>query len=470
MSSPTPAQQVAHTGQAGVQPRRAPVRPEQAAGSSSRAAPATDQVVPPADLPASAAGPRRWRALAVSLVAAFMALLDSSIVNVALPSMERGLGASAGTIQWVVSGYALAFGLAPVPAGRLLLGCGEGAWGYSSNGIDLRDECNISGAGIGIDAAVLALHRRNYLIRRAPPFVPLVELLSGPRAGGSMAIETAEFGRTGHVSARVIFGGAALAATSQRVADETLELLLRYGVNHIDVASSYGEAEVRIRPWLREPDRFFVATKGDERTAAGARVELHRSLDRLGVDHVDLWQLHALADPIEWDVALSPGGAIEAAVEAREQGLVRWIGVTGHGAQIAATHRRSLDRFDFDSVLLPYNFVTMQNSYYAANFEAVYRTCQERRVAMQTIKSIALRPWKGRPHTRSTWYEPLERQKDIDLAVWWALSRPGIFLDSVGDVELLPKVLDAASRFTEAPDDAAMSTLLHRSRTEPLFV
>ena len=286
-----------------------------------------------------------------------------------------------------------------------------------------------------------------------------------------MAIETAEFGRTGHLSTRVIFGAAALAATSQRVADETLEVLLRYGVNHIDVASSYGEAEVRIQPWLRrEPDRFFVATKGDERTAAGARAELHRSLDRMGVDHVDLWQLHALADPIEWDVALSPGGALEAAVEAREQGLVRWIGVTGHGAQIAATHRRSLDRFDFDSVLLPYNFVTMQNSYYAANFEAVYRTCQERRVAMQTIKSIALRPWEGRPHTRSTWYEPLERQEDIDLAVWWALSRPGIFLDSVGDVGLLPKVLDAASRFTVPPDDAAMSALVGRSHTEPLFV
>jgi aryl-alcohol dehydrogenase-like predicted oxidoreductase len=286
-----------------------------------------------------------------------------------------------------------------------------------------------------------------------------------------MAIETAEFGRTGHASTRVIFGAAALATTPQRVADETLELLLQYGVNHIDVASSYGEAEVRIRAWLqREPDRFFVATKGDERTAAGAREELHRSLDRMGVDHVDLWQLHALADPIEWDVALSPGGAIEAAVEAREQGLVRWIGVTGHGAQIAATHRRSLDRFDFDSVLLPYNFVTMQNSYYAANFEAIYRTCQERRVAMQTIKSIALRPWKGRPHTRSTWYEPLDGQEDIDLAVWWALSRPGIFLDSVGDVDLLPKVLDAASRFTEAPDDATMSALLQRSRIEPLFV
>ena len=286
-----------------------------------------------------------------------------------------------------------------------------------------------------------------------------------------MPIEQAEFGRTGHQSSRVIFGGAALAQVSQRVADETLDLLLAHGVNHLDVASSYGEAEVRIRPWLqREPGRFFLATKGDERTAAGAREELHRSLDRMGVDHIDLWQLHSLADPIEWDTALSPGGALEAAVEARGQGLIRWIGVTGHGSQIAATHRRSLERFDFDSVLLPYNFVTMQNAYYAGNFDALYETCRQRRVAVQTIKSIALRPWAGRPHTRATWYEPLDQQDDIDLAVWWALSRPGVFLDSVGDVDLLPRVLDAASRFTEGPDDAAMSALAERTAAEPLFV
>jgi len=215
-------------------------------------------------------------------------------------------------------------------------------------------------------------------------------------------IEQAEFGRTGHHSSRVVFGGAALGSVSQRVADETLDLLLSHGVNHLDVASAYGDAEVRIRPWLqREPGRFFLATKGDERTAAGAREELHRSLDRLGVDHVDLWQLHALADPIEWDIALSPGGALEAALEAREQGLIRWIGVTGHGSQIAATHRRSLERYDFDSVLLPYNFVTMQNPYYADNFNALYETCRERRVAVQTIKSIALRPWAGAGRHRS---------------------------------------------------------------------
>ena len=286
-----------------------------------------------------------------------------------------------------------------------------------------------------------------------------------------MAIDLAEFGRTGHQSTRVIFGGAALAEVSQGVADETLDVLLSYGVNHLDVASSYGEAEVRIRPWLqREPGRFFLATKGDERTKAGAREELHRSLDRMGVDHVDLWQLHSLADPIEWDTALSPGGALEAAVEARDEGLIRWIGVTGHGAQIAATHRRSLERFDFDSVLLPYNYVTMQNPYYTANFEALYRVCREREVAIQTIKSIALRPWQGRPHTRSTWYQPLEQPDDIDRAVWWALGRRGVFLDSVGDVELLPKVLDAASRYEAPPEDDAMEAMVSREAAEPLFV
>jgi aryl-alcohol dehydrogenase-like predicted oxidoreductase len=286
-----------------------------------------------------------------------------------------------------------------------------------------------------------------------------------------MAIQQAEFGRTGHQSTRVIFGGASLAAVSQRVADETLDVLLSYEVNHIDVAAAYGDAEERIRPWLRrEPGRFFLATKTGERTKDGAREQLHRSLDRMGVDHVDLWQLHALADPIEWDVALSPGGAIEAAVEARDEGLIRWIGVTGHGTQIAATHRRSLDRFDFDSVLLPYNYVTMQNSYYAANFDALCRTCSERNVAVQTIKSIARRPWLGRQHTRSTWYEPLQEQDDVDLAVWWVLSRPGMFLNSVGDTDLLPRVLDGASRFAGPPGDAAMAELMTRSAVEPLFV
>jgi aryl-alcohol dehydrogenase-like predicted oxidoreductase len=284
-------------------------------------------------------------------------------------------------------------------------------------------------------------------------------------------ISRAEFGRTGHRSTRVVFGAASLGSVTQKVADQTLEVLLRHGVNHIDTAASYGDSELRIAPWLkREPGRFFLATKTDARDEKGAREQLNRSLDRLGVDHVDLWQLHSLADPIEWDVALSPGGALDAALVAREEGLIKFVGVTGHGTQIAATHRRSLDRFDFDSVLLPYNYVTMQNEYYRDNFEALVATCQERRVAVQTIKSIAHRPWMEQEHTRTTWYQPLESPDDIDLAVWWVLGRQGVFLNSVGDVDLLPLVLDAAERFSRPPDPEEMRRLVERSLSIPLFV
>ena len=286
-----------------------------------------------------------------------------------------------------------------------------------------------------------------------------------------MAIARADFGRTGHKSSRTLFGAASLSSVTQAAADRTLEVLLKHDVNHIDTAASYGDAELRIASWLkREPGRFFLATKTGQRSAKGAREELHRSLDRLGVDHVDLWQLHNLADPIEWDDALSPGGVVEAAVEAREQGLIKWIGVTGHGAQIAANHRRSLARFDFDSVLLPYNYVTMQLPYYAENFEALARECAQRNVAVQTIKSIAAKPWLGRERTRTTWYEPLEAQADIDLAVWWVLGRPGVFLNTAGDIDLLPRVLDAAERFEKRPTDSEMAAMLDRARAQPLFV
>ena len=286
-----------------------------------------------------------------------------------------------------------------------------------------------------------------------------------------MAIATQPFGRSGHMSTRTLFGAASLGSVTQEEADNTLEVLLRYGVNHIDVAAGYGDAELRLAPWLktRRAD-FYLATKTGARTAKEAKEELHRSLDRMQVDYVDLWQLHNLADPIEWDIALSPGGAIEAAIEAKAEGLIRAIGVTGHGAQIAATHRRSLERFDFDSVLLPYNYVTMQSPYYAENFNALVATCQQRNVAVQTIKSIAYKPWLGQPHTHNTWYAPLEEQEDIDRAVHWVLGRPGIFLNTVGDIHLLPKVLDAASRFQEGTTDQEMASMVNRLQMVPLFV
>jgi len=279
------------------------------------------------------------------------------------------------------------------------------------------------------------------------------------------------FGRTGHESTRAVFGAAGLSKVSQEEADQALEILLRYGVNHIDVAAGYGEAELRIAPWLREhPGRFFLATKTGGRTYDAAKRDIHRSLERMGVERFDLIQLHSLADPIEWDTALSPKGALEACIEAREQGLVRFIGITGHGTQIAATHLRSLERFDFDSVLLPYSYIMMQDPHYAAAFERVAAVCAERNVAVLTIKSIARRPWWGRERTRATWYEPFEEQADIDAAVHWVLARPGIFLATVGDIRLLPKVLDAASRFSSAPDDATMREQCARLDMLPLFV
>jgi aryl-alcohol dehydrogenase-like predicted oxidoreductase len=279
------------------------------------------------------------------------------------------------------------------------------------------------------------------------------------------------FGRAGHESTRAIFGAASLSKVTQEEADQTLEVLLQYGVNHIDVAASYGDAELRIAPWLQKhPGRFFLATKTGGRTYDDAKRDIHHSLERIGVERVDLIQLHNLADPIEWDIALSPKGALEACIEAREQGLVRFIGVTGHGSQIAATHLRSLERFDFDTVMLPYSYIMMQDAHYAAAFDQVAAICSERNVAVQTIKSIARRPWWGRDHTCATWYEPFEDQRDIDPAVHWVLARPGIFLATVGDIHLLPKVLDAANRFASAPNDEALREQSARLEAIPLFV
>jgi len=284
-------------------------------------------------------------------------------------------------------------------------------------------------------------------------------------------IEKRMFGRTGHMSTVTIFGAAALASVSQAEADRTLDLLLEYGVNHIDTAASYGDSELRIGPWMdRHRKEFFLATKTGQRTYAAAREEIHRSLERLRVDSVDLIQLHNLVHPDEWDVAMGPGGALEACIEAREQGLVRFIGVTGHGRTVAAMHRRSLLRFDFDSVLLPYNYVVMQDEVYEHDFELLFKLCQERNVAVQTIKSITRGPWATAERTRATWYQPLEDQRSIDLAVHWVMGRPGVFLNTVGDIQLLPKVLNAAARFERRPTDEEMKRLMEEEHMSTLFV
>ncbi len=283
-------------------------------------------------------------------------------------------------------------------------------------------------------------------------------------------IERRPFGRTGHQSTVTLFGAAALARATQDEADRALEVLLRHGVNHIDTAARYGDSELRIGPWMaRHRKDFFLATKTGARGAREAREDLHRSLERLKVDSVDLIQMHSLGHPDDWDQAMGANGALEALVQAKQQGLVRAIGVTGHGWTIAAMHRRGLARYDFDSILLPYNFFMAQNERYREAFEEVTAICRERNVAVQTIKGIARGPWATTDRTHGTWYQPLERQEDIDRAVHWVLGRPGIFLNTAGDLGLLPRVLDAASRFKARPSEAEMTAMHEATRMTSLF-
>jgi aryl-alcohol dehydrogenase-like predicted oxidoreductase len=285
-------------------------------------------------------------------------------------------------------------------------------------------------------------------------------------------IPTAPFGSTGHQTRRTIFGGAALGKVTEAEADLALELVLRYDLNHLDTAASYGDSELHIAPWLKREgrDRFFLATKTGKRTYSEARDEVRLSLRRLGVDHVDLIQLHNLVDQKEWDVAMGKDGALRAAVEARDAGLARFIGVTGHGLEVAKRHRESLERFPFDSVLFPYNATQLAGEEYARDAEALIALCQNRGVAIQTIKAITLGPWPSeRPARPTTWYEPLTEQRDIDLAVRFVLARPGLFLNTASDIELLAKILDAADRGGPAPTSEELEDLVRRREMAPLF-
>lgn len=284
-----------------------------------------------------------------------------------------------------------------------------------------------------------------------------------------MAIAKQLFGRTGHLSTRTIFGAVALGNVTQADADRILDLLFEYGINHIDTAASYGDSELRIGPWMdRYRDQFFLATKTGDRTYEAARVSLERSLERLRVSSVDLIQLHYLVDEKEWETAMGPGGALEYLLEARDAGLVKYIGVTGHDVAITGMLQKSLSRFDFDSILLPYSYVMMQNPIYAAGFNDVLQMAQARGIAVQTIKAVTRRPYHG-DHTHHTWYEPLTSQDAIDKAVHWVLGQEGVFLNTVGDITVLPKVLDAASRYQHRPTDAEMDAVVAAYAMEPLF-
>ena len=284
-------------------------------------------------------------------------------------------------------------------------------------------------------------------------------------------IEKMPFGRTGHESSRAIFGAAALGRVSQEKADAVLETALSFGLNHIDTAASYGDSELRLAPFLkRHRDGVFLASKTGDRTYQDARASIHSSLERLGVERLDLIQLHNLVDEDEWNTALGDGGALEAAVEARDKGLVRFIGVTGHGSRVAEMHLKSLDRFPFDSVLLPYNFTMNSQPDYAADFEELYRVCQERGVAIQTIKSIARRRWQGEDGPRYSWYEPLRDPAAIRRAVRYVLVRPGLFLNTSSDATLLRQTLAAADSEQQPVPDDALDQDVAQHEMEPLFV
>ncbi len=284
-------------------------------------------------------------------------------------------------------------------------------------------------------------------------------------------IEKLPFGRTGHNSTRTIFGAAALGRVSQDKADAVLETALSYGLNHIDTAASYGDSELRLAPFLKlHRDEFFLASKTGDRTYEGALASIERSLERLEVEQLDLIQLHNLVEPDEWSTAMGSGGALDAAIEARERGLVRFIGVTGHGTRVAEMHLKSLERFPFDSVLLPYNFTMMSQPEYAADFDALSRVCEERGVAMQTIKSIARRRWQGEDGPRYSWYEPLRDSEAISRGVGYVFARPGVFLNTSSDATLLRQTLEAANSAPQPSSSEALQRDVAQHQMEPLFV
>ncbi len=283
-------------------------------------------------------------------------------------------------------------------------------------------------------------------------------------------LPTAPFGPTGHQSTRVIFGAAALGGMSQQRADATLALVGEWGINHIDTAASYGASEDRLQPWLAGHRReVFLATKTGERSGAAARAELERSLERMAVDHVDLIQLHNLVEPDEWDAAFASGGAVEALAVARDEGLVGNIGVTGHGIRIAGMHLRSLERFDFASVLLPINFILLDNTGYRSDVEDLLAVCADRQIAVQTIKSIARGRWADENGPRFSWYDPLTDPAAIDRAVRFVLAHPQMFLNTTSDARLLPAIVDAASGSLDAPTLDAMRKDVVAERITPLF-
>jgi aryl-alcohol dehydrogenase-like predicted oxidoreductase len=283
-------------------------------------------------------------------------------------------------------------------------------------------------------------------------------------------MEKHRFGRTEHMSAVAIFGAAAFWEVTQAEADVAMERVIAAGVNHVDVAPSYGLAEERLGPWLaRERDRFFLGCKTTERSKVGAAAELRRSLERLQVDAFDLYQIHAVTSMEELDQATGPGGALEAILDAREEGLTRFIGITGHGVDAPAVFLEALRRFDFDSVLFPLNFVLYANPDYRRNAEALLRQCQDRDVGVMIIKAIAKGPWGDRPKVYNTWYEPFDDAAHIQQTVNFALSQDVTGLCTAGDVTLLPLFLEACEHFTSMSADQQEALIATANKYASIF-
>lgn len=284
-------------------------------------------------------------------------------------------------------------------------------------------------------------------------------------------MEKRRLGRTGHQSTVAIFGGASLWQVTQAQADAVMERVIAAGINHIDVAPSYGDAEERVGPWLaRERQRFFLGCKTMERTKAGAETELHRSLKRLGVDRFDLYQMHAVKTMEELDAVTAKGGALEAAIHAREQGLTQCIGITGHGLQSPAVFLEALRRFDFDTVLFPINAKLFSASDYRRDAQALLADCRQRDVGVMAIKSVAKGPWGDRPRTHTTWYEPYVDGTDIQAAVNFVLSHDVTGLCTVGDISVLPRFIDACEHFTRLNASEQTGLIANDAPHESIFV
>jgi aryl-alcohol dehydrogenase-like predicted oxidoreductase len=283
-------------------------------------------------------------------------------------------------------------------------------------------------------------------------------------------METRRFGRTGHLSTVAIFGAAAFWDIPQKDADKVMEQIIEAGINHIDIAPSYGQAEERVGPWLaRERGRFFLGCKTMERTREGAWNEMQQSLKRLQTGTFDLYQCHAITTMEELDSITMNGGALEAIIEARQRGLVKFIGITGHGVDAPKIYLEALKRFDFDSVLFPLNFVQMANPEFRKYAEQLIAACKAKDVGTMVIKTITKGPWGTKQHTATTWYEPFDQMEEIQRAVNFALSYDVTGLCTAGDTRILPLVIQACQNFTRL-DKSQMDEMIQSGRQyEPLF-